>query len=216
MGIGPLMGYPHTPQKWDGTQPSRAAPQLCPLPRGPVRGCPEDAQGKRDGMGGHNAWCAFSPHPEWCHCPLVPHLGGGPCSPPAIPCVPPCSPTAPCPLPRSALSLMGRWPHGVPLPGSPPSPPWESPQSPPWGWLLVPLSHPRKALQSLSHHVGGPVSHIGVSPLPFLGGFPIPHLGWSLPEVAPVPCLGGSRTLRARFPARGVRLPGGGPAALRG
>lgn len=48
------------------------------------------------------------------------------------------------------------------------------------------------------------MSHIGVSLVPSWGaGVPIPHLGWSLPEVAPVPYLGGS------YLAGEVPYPGG-------
>lgn len=83
-----------------------------------------------------------------------------------------------------------------PLPGRVPSPLPGSPCLIP-GWLCSPYPITW----------GGPMSHIGVSPVPSWGaGFPIPRLGWSLPEVAPVPYLGGS------YLAGEVPCPGGSPA----
>lgn len=108
MGIGPLMGYPHNPQSWDGTQPTRAAPQLCPLARGPLRRCSDDAEGKKDGMGDTTLGVPSPPPPRVVLLSPCPSPDGWPCSPPGIPCVPACSPTAPCPLPGSALFPLGR------------------------------------------------------------------------------------------------------------
>lgn len=196
MGIGPLMGYPHNPQNRYGTQPSRAAPHLCPrdlseaAPRTP----------KEQGMGVHNL-VSHLPPPQVVPLSSCPSPGGWPCSPPASPVSHRAASQLPVPYLAVPCPLWSGGPAVSPIPSLGGSP------VPSVGVALGALVSPQDGFGSRVPYRG--------APCPLLGGFPIwggPYLG-----VAPVPYLGVAPCGRGSLPGgEGCRLPGGGPAASRG
>lgn len=186
MGIGPLVGYPPNSQNWDGTQPSRAVPQLCPC----TRDLSEDSQGKRDEMGVHKPWCPFSPSPRVVPLSSCPSHGWGGLQPPRHPLCATVQPhsslshTWQCPVPSGAVAPT------CPPAGEPPIPSLRESPAPSLGVALGPLVSSQDDCCPYPITCGSRVPYWGV-PCPLLGVVPIPHLRWSLPEGRPCPLPGG-------------------------